>query len=195
MKDPGTNLGDELEASGKTWKAYEQGMGTPCNTTTQYDSYYEPDDAPFINYTDVSGNAARCAAHLFDTSQLTTDLKSAATTPNFSWIAADDYYDGESSATAARPASRPRTAGCSRPSRRSSPPRPGPHRSHCSSSPGTRTARTRTTMSPPSSTAPRARYRREPPVRPATTTTAPAAPSRRRSACPASPPTTPTPPR
>jgi len=97
IKDPNTNLGDELEAQGKTWKAYEQGMGTPCNTTTQYDSYYEPDDAPFINFTDVSGNSARCQAHLFDTSQLTTDLKSAATTPNFSWLAADDYYDGESS--------------------------------------------------------------------------------------------------
>ena len=97
INDPHTNLGDELEAAGKTWKAYEQGMGTPCNTTTKYDTYYEPDDAPFINYTDVSGNQTRCQAHLFDTSQLTTDLKSAATTPNFSWLAADDYYDGEQS--------------------------------------------------------------------------------------------------
>ncbi|MDH6135014.1 hypothetical protein P3T37_004424 [Kitasatospora sp. MAA4] len=97
IKDPGTNLGDQLEAKGKSWKAYEQGMGTPCNTTTQYDKYYEPDDSPFINYTDVSGNQARCQAHLFDTTQLTTDLASAATTPNFSWIAADDYNDGEAS--------------------------------------------------------------------------------------------------
>ena len=91
------NIGDELEAAKKTWKAYEQGMGTPCNTNTNYDSYYEPDDAPFINYTDIASNPTRCAAHLFDTTQLTTDLKSAATTPNFSWIAADDYYDGEAS--------------------------------------------------------------------------------------------------
>ncbi|MCX4744377.1 alkaline phosphatase family protein [Kitasatospora sp. NBC_01287] len=97
INDPGTNLGDRLEAAGKSWKAYEQGMGTPCNTSTQYDAKYEPDDAPFINYTDVSGNAARCAAHLFDTTQLTTDLQSAATTPAFSWLAADDYYDGEAS--------------------------------------------------------------------------------------------------
>ncbi len=97
IKSPGTNLGDTAEAAGKTWKAYEQGMGTPCNLTTQYDAKYMPDDAPFINYTDVSGNPARCAAHLFDTTQLTTDLKSAATTPNFSWIAADDYSDGEAS--------------------------------------------------------------------------------------------------
>ncbi len=72
-------------------------MGTPCNTVNNFDTYYEPDDAPFINYTDISTNAARCKAHLFDTTQLTADLKSAATTPNFSWIAADDYYDGEAS--------------------------------------------------------------------------------------------------
>ncbi|MFJ9610748.1 alkaline phosphatase family protein [Kitasatospora sp. NPDC101176] len=97
INSPQRNLGDTLEEAGKTWKAYEQGMGTPCNTTKAYDSSYMPDDAPFINYTDISGNPARCAAHLFDTTQLTTDLQSAATTPNFSWIAADDYYDGEGS--------------------------------------------------------------------------------------------------
>ncbi|MFI6054580.1 alkaline phosphatase family protein [Streptomyces violascens] len=97
INSPQRHLGDTLEAAGKSWKAYEQGMGTPCNTKNNNDSYYEPDDAPFINYTDVSGNASRCAAHLFDTTQLTTDLGSASTTPNFSWIAADDYYDGEAS--------------------------------------------------------------------------------------------------
>ncbi|MFC0544084.1 alkaline phosphatase family protein [Kutzneria chonburiensis] len=97
INDPNAHLGDKLEAAGKSWKAYEQGMGTPCNTTTQYDKYYEPDDAPFINYTNVSGNSARCQAHLFDTNQLTTDLASASTTPAFSWLAADDYYDGEAS--------------------------------------------------------------------------------------------------
>ncbi|BFV60689.1 hypothetical protein KCMC57_up57930 [Kitasatospora sp. CMC57] len=97
INSPQRNLGDTIEAAGKSWKAYEQGMGTPCNTNKNYDSEYMPDDAPFINYTDISGNPARCAAHLFDTTQLTTDLRSAATTPNFSWIAADDYYDGEGS--------------------------------------------------------------------------------------------------
>lgn len=91
------NLGDTVEAAGKTWKAYEQGMGTPCNTSNNYDSYYQPDDAPFINFTDIASNSGRCQAHLFDTSQLVTDLQSAATTPNFAWIAADDYYDGEAS--------------------------------------------------------------------------------------------------
>ena len=97
IKVTARNIADELEAKGKTWKAYEQGMGTPCNTSNNNDSYYEPDDAPFVNFTDVMSNPSRCAAHLFDTTQLTTDLQSASTTPNFAWIAADDYYDGEAS--------------------------------------------------------------------------------------------------
>lgn len=97
IKVAANHIGDKLEAIGKTWKAYEQGMGTPCNLTNNNDKYYEPDDAPFINFTNISGNPTRCAAHLFDTTQLTTDLQSASTTPNFSWIAADDYYDGEAS--------------------------------------------------------------------------------------------------
>ena len=100
IKDPHPNLGDELQAQGMTWKAYEQGMGYACNdraaTEFSYDKYYYPDDAPFINYTDVSGNRARCRAHLVDATHLSADLTSTATTPAFSWIAADDYYDGES---------------------------------------------------------------------------------------------------
>ena len=100
IKDPHPNLGDELQARSMTWKAYEQGMGYRCNdrasTEFTYDKYYYADDAPFINYTDVSGNRARCKAHLVDTRQLAADLKSPAATPDFSWLAADDYYDGES---------------------------------------------------------------------------------------------------
>jgi hypothetical protein len=91
------HLGDRLEAIGKTWKAYEQGMGTPCNTNKNYDSYYAPDDAPFINFTNISTDLARCQAHLVDLDQLNSDLQTAASTPNFAWLAADDYDDGEAS--------------------------------------------------------------------------------------------------
>ncbi len=91
------NLGDLLEAAGKSWKAYEQGMGTPCNTSTRYDKYYEPDDAPFVNFTDVMGNAQRCRAHLVALRAWPVDLRHRATTPDFAWLAADDYDDGEAS--------------------------------------------------------------------------------------------------
>lgn len=89
------NLGDLLEAAGKSWKSYLEGMGTPCNTSTRYDRNYEPDDAPFILFRDIRDNRARCRAHLVDVRQWPKDLEQAATTPAFAWLAADDYDDGE----------------------------------------------------------------------------------------------------
>jgi hypothetical protein len=91
------HLGDQLEAAGKTWKGYGQGMGTPCGTSNQYDRYFEPDDLPFINFVDIRDDHERCQAHLVDASELLADLQSAKTTPNFAWLAADDYDDGEAS--------------------------------------------------------------------------------------------------
>ncbi|MHB8811660.1 MAG: alkaline phosphatase family protein [Steroidobacteraceae bacterium] len=89
------HLGDLLEAAGKSWRSYLEGMGTPCNVTTRYDENFEPDDAPFINFSDIQDNPGRCRAHLVDLSAWFTDLKLAATTPAFAWLAADDYDDGE----------------------------------------------------------------------------------------------------
>lgn len=89
------NLGDLLEAAGRSWKEYSEGMGTPCNVTTRYDRNFEPDDAPFINFTDIQSNPGRCRAHLVDLSEWSKDLGRAATTPAFAWLAADDYDDGE----------------------------------------------------------------------------------------------------
>ncbi|MEJ0046428.1 MAG: alkaline phosphatase family protein [Rhodospirillales bacterium] len=91
------HIGDELEAIGKTWRAYEQGMGFPCNLKNNFDRYYEPDDAPFVNFTDIQKDRRSCETHLVDTRQLAADLRNTANTPNFSWIAADDYFDGEAS--------------------------------------------------------------------------------------------------
>jgi hypothetical protein len=89
------NLADLLEAAGESWKAYLEGMGTRCNVTTRYDKHFEPDDAPFINFSDIRGNPQRCRAHLVDLNEWPGDLGSTATTPVFAWLAADDYDDGE----------------------------------------------------------------------------------------------------
>ena len=89
------NLGDLLEAAGKSWRTYEEGMGTPCNTTTRYDKNYEPDDAPFILFRDIQRNPGRCRDHLVDLGEWPKDLKDTAATPVFAWLAADDYDDGE----------------------------------------------------------------------------------------------------
>jgi hypothetical protein len=89
------NVGDLLEAAGRSWKAYLEGMGTPCNVTTRYDRNFEPDDAPFILFSDIQSQRARCRAHLVDLSDWPQDLRRAAMTPAFAWLAADDYDDGE----------------------------------------------------------------------------------------------------
>ncbi len=89
------HLGDLLEAEGKSWKTYEEGMGVPCNTTTKFDKHYEPDDAPFINFVNIQRDPTRCRAHLVDLSEWPKDLRLAGTTPAFAWLAADDYNDGE----------------------------------------------------------------------------------------------------
>jgi hypothetical protein len=91
------HLGDLAEAAGRSWKAYLEGMGTPCNVTTRYDPNFEPDDAPFINFSDIQKDPQRCRAHLVDEKEWLADLRRIATTPAFAWLAADDYDDGEAS--------------------------------------------------------------------------------------------------
>jgi hypothetical protein len=98
------NLGDTVEAAGKTWKGYSESMGTNCNKTnknTKAGGYYLFDDEPFMLYADVANNASRCAAHNQPIEQFNTDLQSASTTPNFVWFAADDFDDMEQGGVAA----------------------------------------------------------------------------------------------
>ena len=80
------NLADTIEAAGKTWAGYQVGGG----------GYSTPTDRlPFLNFSDIYNDPARVAAHIFDISQMATDLNSAATTPNFVWFAADDETNME----------------------------------------------------------------------------------------------------
>jgi Phosphoesterase family len=75
------NLADSIEAAGKTWAAYQQGGG----------GYSTPTDrTPFLAFSDIYNNPARVASHIFDLSQLGTDLESPSTAPNYAWIAADE---------------------------------------------------------------------------------------------------------
>ena len=96
-----TNLGDLLEAQGKTWKAYVQNMQTPCNLSVPtpdsiYDdaTWFAPDDEPFSQFKDVVNNSVRCEANLRDLSDFESAITSN-TLPNFAWIAADGWWDGE----------------------------------------------------------------------------------------------------
>ncbi|MDT5013786.1 MAG: hypothetical protein QOH57_5403, partial [Mycobacterium sp.] len=80
------NLADTIEAAHKTWAGYQVGGG----------GYSTPTDRlPFLNFSDIYNDPARVASHIFDISQLTTDLQSTGTAKNFVWFAADDETNME----------------------------------------------------------------------------------------------------
>jgi Phosphoesterase family len=93
------NIGDLISARHETWKAYLQSANGPCDDTVH--RYYWNDDEPMTYFADVRGRPAYCAAHLVPLPALRTDLASAATTPNFAWIAPDDCADMEGCGIAA----------------------------------------------------------------------------------------------
>jgi phospholipase C len=77
------NLADQIEASGRTWKAYFQDMPHPCyigDTLT-----YVQKHNPFIYFNDIRQNAIRCNRSIVPLGQLETDLV-AGTLPDFVYI-------------------------------------------------------------------------------------------------------------
>lgn len=87
------NLADNIEAAGKTWAGYAQGMSAAGPYTATSD--YAPDQLPFLAYRDIYNDPARAAAHLFPLTQLATDLSSPSTAPNFAWFAANEANNME----------------------------------------------------------------------------------------------------
>jgi phospholipase C len=89
------NIVDQLEAKGKTWKAYMQSIFAGGNTDKLADSagdqLYERKHNPFVSYRDVQTNPARMA-NIMDFSQLQTDLVNN-TVPDYVWISPDQCND------------------------------------------------------------------------------------------------------
>ena len=79
-----SNIADNLEANGKTWKAYEESMPSPCFVGDSY-PYVQKHD-PFIYFNNIRTNATRCQSHVVPYSQLATDLSATSTTPAYSFI-------------------------------------------------------------------------------------------------------------
>ena len=87
------NIVDQIEASGRTWKAYMQSMSL-CATKLDHacgNQLYERKHNPFVSYADVQNNPARMA-NVVDFSQLSTDLTSG-NVPSYSWISPDQCSD------------------------------------------------------------------------------------------------------
>lgn len=88
------NIVDQLEANGKTWRAYMQSLSL-CNgnllATSCGNQLYERKHNPFVSYADVQSNPARMA-NIVDFSQFSTDLASK-NVPDFAWISPDQCND------------------------------------------------------------------------------------------------------
>jgi phosphatidylinositol-3-phosphatase len=85
-----SSIVDQLQTAHVSWKAYMEGLPHPCFTGPGAGDYAKKHD-PFVYYTRVSRDAARCS-HVVPLSQLTADER-ARTAPRLVWITPDLCHD------------------------------------------------------------------------------------------------------
>jgi phosphatidylinositol-3-phosphatase len=99
-------IADQLTTAGKTWRSYQEDMGTPCRhpaigatddtLVARKGDMYATRHNPFVYFHSIIDTPA-CAQNVVDFDHLATDLKSVATTPNFSFITPNLCHDGHDS--------------------------------------------------------------------------------------------------
>jgi hypothetical protein len=92
-----SNLADEIEASGRTWKAYLEGLPSPCFIGDS-GNYAQKHD-PLLYFDSVRLNAARCDRSILPLTSLDGDLANNKL-PNFSYIMPDLCNSGHNCSAA-----------------------------------------------------------------------------------------------
>jgi hypothetical protein len=103
--DGGVSVADQVDAAGKTWKAYMDGMQTACQhpptdaspasfNADPYQTGYATRHDPFVYYPPIVNNQGYCDSHVLPYSQLATDLAAESSTPNYVFITPDTCHDG-----------------------------------------------------------------------------------------------------
>ncbi len=87
----GTNLVDQLEAAHIGWRAYMQGMPSPCYRGAETSRYAKRHD-PFMYFRQISADPGRCD-RIVPLSRLAGELRNG-TLPPFVWITPDLCADG-----------------------------------------------------------------------------------------------------
>jgi hypothetical protein len=93
----GPDLPGQLDRANVSWKAYMEGMPSPCfgrTSATDVTGLYSKAHDPFLFYADVAGSAALCKAHVVPGTQLTADIRANAL-PRFAWITPNTCEDGQ----------------------------------------------------------------------------------------------------
>ncbi len=85
-----TSIVDQLAHAHVSWKAYMESMPRPCFTGAGFGDYAKKHD-PFVYYTRVTGNPARCR-QVVPLSQLYRDERAPAL-PSFIWITPNLCHD------------------------------------------------------------------------------------------------------
>jgi len=78
------NIADQVEASGRSWRAYMEGMPSACYLGGWSGGYAQKHN-PFVYFTDIRNDPVRCAAHVVPFTAFASDL-SSGTLPNYAWI-------------------------------------------------------------------------------------------------------------
>lgn len=85
------SLPDRLEAEGKTWKGYMEGMPSPCFVGSS--GLYAQKHNPFSYFDPIRLDPARCS-RIVPYGQLATDFASPTTAPSFAFITPNLCNDG-----------------------------------------------------------------------------------------------------
>ncbi len=94
---PSRHLGDLLEEKGKSWKGYAEGYPGNC-FTGRISGNYARKHMPFLSFTNVTRNPARCA-RIVNASEFFSDLRSG-NLPDFSFYTPDVKNDGHDTGAA-----------------------------------------------------------------------------------------------
>jgi phosphatidylinositol-3-phosphatase len=94
------NLGNELDQTGQSWRAWEENASVPCQTYNS--NLYVVRHNPFPYYSDLGGTTAGsvCETHVLPITNLTQDFPYSQNPPNFTYIAPDILNDAHSSSAA-----------------------------------------------------------------------------------------------
>lgn len=87
------SLPDLIEASGRTWKTYQEDMQTPCALESQDESEYVPKHNPFVYFDAIRLDQERCNASVVPLEQLQKDMD-AGTLPDFIFITPNMCHNG-----------------------------------------------------------------------------------------------------
>jgi hypothetical protein len=78
------NLADQIDASGRTWRAYLESMPRPCYVGSTSDGLYAQKHNPFIYFTSIRTDPSRCG-QIVPLDRLSADLASGDV-PDLVWI-------------------------------------------------------------------------------------------------------------